>query len=289
MAQILGNISAGGESTFFLPNHIGPVTVSVNGLPASIVYQDADNVVLENATAEDDLVEIFYVAPDLTFGGTGPQGPVGPVGPTGPQGQAGAAGPGVAAGGSTGQLLVKSSNTDYATSWQNFPTLQSLSTGSGLVFDGTNLGLNTIPTNYGAGYRTFAMNGTTATQIDFRINGVIKSTIYSSGTLLQFNGAVAQIWTINNTEWMRLNVSGGLTLAAGTANGVAYLNGSKVLTMGSALTFNGTNLGIGTSAATSKLHVTGLPVYADNAAALAGGMTAGAFYRTATGELRVTI
>ena len=38
--------------------------------------------------------------------------------------------------------------------------------------------------------------------------------------------------------------SAGLTLAAGTANGVAYLNGSRVLTTGSALTYNGTNLGI---------------------------------------------
>jgi len=34
-------------------------------------------------------------------------------------------------------------------------------------------------------------------------------------------------------------------LSGGTANGVAYLNGSKVLTTGSALTFDGTNLGVG--------------------------------------------
>jgi hypothetical protein len=39
------------------------------------------------------------------------------------------------------------------------------------------------------------------------------------------------------------------TLSAGTANGVAYLNGSKVLTTGSALTFNGTGLGVGISSA----------------------------------------
>lgn len=38
-----------------------------------------------------------------------------------------------------------------------------------------------------------------------------------------------------------------LTLSGGTANGVLYLNGSKVATSGSALTFDGTNLGIGTS------------------------------------------
>lgn len=36
-------------------------------------------------------------------------------------------------------------------------------------------------------------------------------------------------------------------LNAGTANGVPYLNASKVLTTGSALTFDGTNLGLGTA------------------------------------------
>jgi hypothetical protein len=38
-----------------------------------------------------------------------------------------------------------------------------------------------------------------------------------------------------------LSASGAVTLSGGTANGVAYLNGSKVLTSGSALTFDGTN------------------------------------------------
>ena len=36
--------------------------------------------------------------------------------------------------------------------------------------------------------------------------------------------------------------TGSVTLTSGTANGVTYLNGSKVLTSGSALTFDGTNL-----------------------------------------------
>jgi hypothetical protein len=39
-----------------------------------------------------------------------------------------------------------------------------------------------------------------------------------------------------------ISASGSVTLSGGTANGVAYLNGSKVLTTGSALTFNGTFL-----------------------------------------------
>jgi hypothetical protein len=39
-------------------------------------------------------------------------------------------------------------------------------------------------------------------------------------------------------------------------------------------------VGIGTTAPKSPLHVVGLPVYANNTAAIAGGLTAGAFYRT---------
>ena len=42
-------------------------------------------------------------------------------------------------------------------------------------------------------------------------------------------------------------IGGNLTLSGGTANGVAYLNGSKVVTSGSALVFDGTNFGLGTA------------------------------------------
>ena len=44
----------------------------------------------------------------------------------GPQGPAGTAGPGVAAGGATGDLLVKTSATDYATAWTDAPTVDTL-------------------------------------------------------------------------------------------------------------------------------------------------------------------
>jgi hypothetical protein len=48
-------------------------------------------------------------------------------------------------------------------------------------------------------------------------------------------------------------IGGNLTLNGGTANGVLYLNGSKVATSGTALVFDGTNLGIGTSSPQAKL------------------------------------
>lgn len=59
-------------------------------------------------------------------GATGPQGPAGTgntgaTGPTGSQGATGAVGQGVPTGGTTGQLLAKSSSTNYATQWVNAP------------------------------------------------------------------------------------------------------------------------------------------------------------------------
>lgn len=55
-------------------------------------------------------------------GATGPQGlqgATGATGATGPQGEQGPAGEGVPTGGTAGQLLMKSSSTDYDTEWDN--------------------------------------------------------------------------------------------------------------------------------------------------------------------------
>lgn len=51
-------------------------------------------------------------------GAPGAQGEQGPPGPAGQDGAQGPAGPGVAAGGTTGQMLVKSSDADYDTEWK---------------------------------------------------------------------------------------------------------------------------------------------------------------------------
>ncbi len=60
-------------------------------------------------------------------------------------------------------------------------------------------------------------------------------------------GAVVELGTNPST----------LALPSGTANGVAYLNGSKVLTTGAALTFDGTNFGVGTVAPGSAVDARG--------------------------------
>jgi hypothetical protein len=52
-----------------------------------------------------------------------------------------------------------------------------------------------------------------------------------------------------------VSITANPILSGGTANGVAYLNGSKVLTTGSALVFTGTRLGIGEASPISALSV----------------------------------
>ncbi len=59
-------------------------------------------------------------------GDIGPQGSDGPIGPQGPQGEQGEPGIGIAAGGLTGQMLIKASNQDYATEWGPWPSNPNL-------------------------------------------------------------------------------------------------------------------------------------------------------------------
>ena len=54
-----------------------------------------------------------------------------------------------------------------------------------------------------------------------------------------------------------LTMGANPTLSAGAANGILYLNGSKVATSGSALTFDGTNLGTNKFTATGEAHTSG--------------------------------
>jgi len=104
----------------------------------------------------------------------------------------------------------------------------------------------------------------------------------------------------------------------GASDGIfAFNNTSTAVTK--ATSFNGANVGIGTGAPTATLHVagtarvdgvttiggattinntatitgvpklTGLSVYANNAAAISGGLVVNDVYKTATGELRIVV
>ena len=73
-------------------------------------------------------------------GAQGEQGPPGPAGQDGAQGPQGPAGPGVAAGGTAGQILRKKSATDYDTEWADpqggggSGAVETVSFNSGVVF-----------------------------------------------------------------------------------------------------------------------------------------------------------
>jgi Chaperone of endosialidase len=81
-------------------------------------------------------------------------------------------------------------------------------------------------------------------------------TIGGATTQVQYNNAGTLAGSANMTfDGTTLTLGANPVLSGGTANGVAYLNGSKVLTTGSALTFDGaqfTTVGSNTNAI--KLH-----------------------------------
>jgi hypothetical protein len=91
---------------------------------------------------------------------------------------------------------------------------------------------------------------------------------------------------VGGASQFNVSKAGAVTLPNGTANGVAFLNASKVLTTGSALTFDGTNLGIGTSSPDANLTVNGAASFAAGTALLpsiarAGDLNTGIFFPAA--------
>jgi Chaperone of endosialidase len=86
---------------------------------------------------------------------------------------------------------------------------------------------------------------------------VIGTETVTTSTITTANVTTANITTDNITSG---TVSTSLTLSYGTANAVAYLNGSKVVTTGSALTFDGTNFVTTGTATATKLIPTGTSV-----------------------------
>jgi len=153
-----------------------------------------------------------------------------------------------------GQSVTGSGGIVLATS----PSLTTPNLGTpsaATLTNATGLPISTGVSGLGTGVAT-ALGVAVGSAGAFVVNGGALGTP-SSGTVtnltgtasININGTVGAT-TPNTGAFTTLSASGNITVSGGTANGVAYLNGSKVLTTGSALTFDGTYFTVGASATT---------------------------------------
>jgi hypothetical protein len=179
--------------------------------------------------------------------------------------------------GGTGLTSFTSGGVVYASS------TSALATGSALTFDGTNFAVSGVGV-FGAGttkLRTYS---------DSTYSGIFNGASLTAAESI-YMGAGAQFFYVAGAEGMRLT-STGLSLVnnpiinAGTANGVAYLNGSKVLATGSALTFDGSTLGVsrGTAGTAASFAAGGqtLKIYGDSTSVSVGAGGSLAYGTTST-------
>jgi hypothetical protein len=107
----------------------------------------------------------------------------------------------------------------------------------------------------------FTANGT-GTSVGLNVGSgktlAVAGTLTVTGASSTIDATAIGATTPDTVAATTLTTSSTVTHNGGTANGVAYLNGSKVLTTGSALTFDGSGLGVNTAAVSGyKLTVGG--------------------------------
>ena len=154
-----------------------------------------------------------------------------------------------------------------STTASNVPLAANLTTSSsgvelainaadGKLFYKDNLGVVQVLASKGSG-----TIGGSNTQVQYNSSGSLAgsanltfdgTTLTAAGLSGPHNGTVGAT-TPNTGAFTTLTTSSTVTINGGTANGVAYLNGSKVLTTGSALTFDGSTLGVATTAGNMAL------------------------------------
>jgi len=141
--------------------------------------------------------------------------------------------------------IVQSAQTSVNSYFQNVIQNTSAGTAASAEFIAYN-DQGTASTNYATvGINSSGYTGTGSINAPGYAYFLSASTDLVLGTI----GANGIHFTTNSsaTDALAISSAGAVSLPGGTANGVAYLNGSKVVTTGSALTFDCTNLGVGIS------------------------------------------
>jgi hypothetical protein len=158
-------------------------------------------------------------------------------------------------------------------------TINNMSIGQSTAAAGSFTTLSASSTVSGTGFSTYlasppAIGGTAAAAITstsltstgaILLNTTTNNQSYTTtgaGTITISSGTAGSInnMTIGGTTaaagtFTTLTTSSTITDNGGTAAGVTYLNGSKQVTSGTALTFTGTNLGVGVATALQLLHL----------------------------------
>jgi uncharacterized cupredoxin-like copper-binding protein len=98
----------------------------------------------------------------------------------------------------------------------------------------------TVTTANATTVNTTTLIATTANVTTGNVTNLVSGNVSLTGGAI--NGTTLGATTAASANVTTLTTSSTVTLSGGTANGVAYLDGSKVLTTGSALTFDGSKL-----------------------------------------------
>jgi hypothetical protein len=176
----------------------------------------------------------------------------------------------------SGTTAVLSTSPTFTTSIMSPIIYGGSAAGSTLTLDGTS---NGSPSNAYVLINSASQGnvgiGTSSPQTALDVNGMGRVTGFgspSSGVGLELGytsgvGGIVQGYNRSSSAYIPLSLAGSVVSLSIGATVYFYLNSSG-------------NVGIGTTSPHSKLAVVGLPVYASNAAAIAGGLAAGDFYRT---------
>ena len=123
----------------------------------------------------------------------------------------------------------------------NVGTGKTLNLAGTVKFVGATSGTTTVAATAVAGTTVLTLPAATDTLVGKATTDTLTNKTLTGAAM---NGTVGAT-TPSTGAFTTLAASGAVTLSGGTANGVTYLNASKVLTSGTALVFDGTNLGIG--------------------------------------------
>ena len=144
------------------------------------------------------------------------------------------------ANGGTGQTSYTDGQLLIGNSTGNTLTKATLTQGSGITITNS-AGAITIAATGGGGSGDVVGPASATDNALVRFDTTTGKLVQNSVGILSDTGAISGLTDIS--------ASGAVTLSGGTANGVTYLNGSKVLTSGSALQFNGSQFGVNTTPA----------------------------------------